>query len=316
MRTAVLFAIPVIALAQAPQKKSDVDFEVIHVRGNVYMFANDVANVTVQVGEHVGNDGVLMVDTGPAQLTDRIRTEIQKLSKKAIRYIINTNADADHIAGNAAFGKPPTISDLRGPQAATIGIFSSDPVLTRMSAKGSGVPDEALPTMTFEQQKDFTFDGEPVQMFPEPAAHTDGDSVVLFRGSNVIAVGDIFITTGYPVIDLAKGGSIQGEIRALNHILDLTVPEMLQEGGTMVIPGHGRLCDEADVVDYRDMVTIIRDRVADLIKKGKSIEEVRAARVSRDYDGRYNQPSWTGEMFVDAIYKSLKQEPASKGGER
>lgn len=137
------------------------------------------------------------------------------------------------------------------------------------------------------------------------SSDTDGDSIVFFRGSNVISAGDIFSTTGYPVIDRARGGSIQGEIKALNHLLELTVPEIAQEGGTMVIPGHGRLSDEGDVTEYRDMVTIIRDRVAALIAKGQSLREVQAARVTRDYDGRYSQPGWTGDMFVEAVYQSL-----------
>jgi glyoxylase-like metal-dependent hydrolase (beta-lactamase superfamily II) len=131
---------------------------------------------------------------------------------------------------------------------------------------------------------------------------------VLFRGSNVLSTGDVFLTTGYPVIDLERGGSIQGEIRALNHILDLTVPRSMQEGGTMVIPGSGRLCDESEVTDYRDMLTIIRDRVQDLLRKGKTVEEVKAARLSRDYDRRYSTPAWTGDMFVEAIYKSLSKD--------
>jgi cyclase len=165
----------------------------------------------------------------------------------------------------------------------------------------------ALPTMSFERLKDFTFNGEAVQIFSEAPAHTDGDSIVFFRGSNVISSGEIFSTVGYPLIDLARGGNIQGEVKALNHLLELTVPEISQEGGTMVIPGHGRLCDEADVTEYRDMITIIRDRVADLVKNGKSLSDVQSARVTRDYDGRYSQPAWTGEMFVASIYNSLKR---------
>jgi cyclase len=116
------------------------------------------------------------------------------------------------------------------------------------------------------------------------------------------------LTTGYPVIDLAHGGSIAGELKALNHLLELTVPHQMQEGGTMVIPGRGRVCDEADVAEYRDMMTIIRDRVADLLAKGKSVAEAVAAKPSRDYDRRYSTPQWTGDMLVEAIYKSLQQE--------
>jgi len=177
--------------------------------------------------------------------------------------------------------------------------------LQRESRDGSGVPAGAWPTLTYLEGKSFAFNGEAIQMFAEKAAHTDGDSIVLFRGSNVLSAGDIFLTTGYPVIDLERGGSIQGEIRALNHILDLTVPRSMQEGGTMVIPGHGRLCDESEVSDYRDMLTIIRDRVQDMRHKGKTLEEVKAARLSRDYDRRYSTAGWTGDMLVEAVYKSL-----------
>jgi len=281
--------------------------EVIHVRGNVYMFASDRGNVTVQVGQHKDLDGVMLVDTGPADMAPQIVTEVKKLTSKPIRFLANTGPDVDHVGGNVVLGKPGQIRETGGPQAAEINIYSHDKALARLSAKGSGVPEQGWPTMTFEQQKDFTFNGEAVQMFPEGPAHTDGDSIVFFRGSNVISTGEIFTTTGYPVIDLARGGSIQGEIRALNHIIDLTVPEITQEGGTMVIPGHGRLCDEADVVEFRDMVTIIRDRVADFIKRGKSMEEAKAAKLTVDYDLRYSKPGWTGEMFVESIYKSLKQ---------
>src|SRR5207302_8392495 len=140
-----------------------------------------------------------------------------------------------------------------------------------------------------------------LQVFAEKNAHTDGDSIVLFRGSNVVSTGDIFSTTGYPVIDVKRGGSIQGEIKALNHIIELTIPHAMQEGGTMVIPGHGRLCDQADVVEVRDMLTIIRDRVADLIAKGKTLAEVKAARPSRDYDRRYSSTAFSGDMLGERV---------------
>jgi len=300
-----LILLPVVAsLAWAQQP----DIEVLHVRGSVYLFASDEGNITVQVGEHRDNDGVLMVDTGPAAMTDRVLAELNKLTSKPLRFIINTSSDPDHTGGNALLSKPGASRQAagNGPLAAEVNIYAQDNVLTRVSAPEAHVPVQGLPTMTFDRLKDFTFNGEAVQIFSEAPAHTDGDSIVFFRGSNVISAGDIFGTAGYPVIDLARGGSIQGEIKALNHLLELTVPEIAQEGGTMVIPGHGRLCDEADVTEYRDMVTIIRDRVADLIQKGKSLSEVQAARVTRDYDGRYSRPSWTGEMFVESIYKSLK----------
>jgi cyclase len=303
----MLFVLCAAALACAQQAP---EIDVLHVRGNIYVFASDGGNVTVQVGEHRDNDGVLVVDTGPSAMTDGILAELNKLTSKPLRYIINTSSDPDHTGGNAVLSKPGMARQAagNGPLAAEVNIYAQENALTRLSAPEAHVPVQGLPTMTFDRLKDFTFNGEAVQIFSEAPAHTDGDAIVFFRGSNVISAGEIFSTEGYPVIDRARGGSIQGEIKALNHLLELTVPEITQEGGTMVIPGHGRLCDEADVTEYRDMVTIIRDRVADLVKRGKSLPEVQAARVTRDYDGRYTRPSWTGEMFVESIYNSF--EPA------
>lgn len=292
-----------VALAAAQLAQNEVAFEVLHVQGNIYMFASTLGNVTVQVGKDPGHDGVLLVDTGPAQLTERILSEIGKISREPVRYILSTSADADHTGGNEAFVKPGVRAFYLQPE---VGVYAQDNVLKQMSAAGSGTPSTAWPTLTFDEGKNFEFNGEPIQIFAERSAHSDGDSIVFFRRSNVLSVGDVFLTTGYPVIDLKRGGSIQGEIAALNHILALSVPHSMQEGGTMVIPGHGRLCDQADVVDYRDMMTIIRDRVADLIARGKTLEQVKAARPSRDYDRRFSTPAWTGEMLVEAIYQSLK----------
>ncbi len=277
------------------------EYEVRHVQGDVYMFASTLGNVTIQIGSDAGHDGVLLVDTGAPPLRETLLAEIRKLSTQPVRFIINTSGDADHIGSNEVLLKPPRAYQLQ----AEVALFAQDNVLQRESRDGSGVPSGAWPTLTYLEGKSFAFNGEAIQMFAEKAAHTDGDSIVLFRGSNVLSAGDVFLTTGYPVIDLQRGGSIQGEIRALNHILDLTVPRSMQEGGTMVIPGHGRLCDESEVTDYRDMLTIIRDRVQDMRHKGKTLEEVKAARLSRDYDRRYSTNAWTGEMFVESIYKSL-----------
>jgi cyclase len=300
MKALAILAALAVTLAWA----EDVPHEVRHVQGNVYMFASTLGNIAIQVGKDPGHDGVLLVDTGPAQLRDTILTEIRKLSSEPVRFMIVTGPDADHNGSNAVLLKPE--SSPRGFQTqAEVALFAQDNVLQRFSRNGSGVPGAEWPTLTFLDEKSFAFNGEAIQIFAEKNAHTDGDSIVLFRGSNVIAAGDVFLTTGYPVVDLQRGGSIQGEIKALNHILDLSVPRSMQEGGTMVIPGHGRLCDQADVTDYRDMLTIIRDRVQDMLRKGKTLEEVKAARLSRDYDRRYSTHAWTGDMFVEAVYRSL-----------
>jgi cyclase len=290
-----------LLFALSPSLVCAQEYEVRHVQGNVYVFASTLGNVTIQIGNDAGHDGVLLVDTGAPPLRETLLAEIRKLSTLPVRFIINTSGDADHIGSNEVLLKPARTYQL----PAEVALFAQDNVLQRESRDGSGVPSGAWPTLTYLEGKSFAFNGEAIQMFAEKAAHTDGDSIVLFRGSNVLSAGDVFLTTGYPVIDLQRGGSIQGEIRALNHILDLTVPRSMQEGGTMVIPGHGRLCDESEVTDYRDMLTILRDRVQDLLHKGKTLEEVKAARLSRDYDRRYSTSAWTGEMFIEAIYKSL-----------
>jgi glyoxylase-like metal-dependent hydrolase (beta-lactamase superfamily II) len=294
-----LAALLLFALTASPG--SGQEYEVRHVQGNVYMFASTLGNVAIQIGKDAGHDGVLLVDTGAPPLRETLLAEIRKLSTRPVRFIINTSGDADHIGSNEVLLKPPRTYQLQ----AEVALFAQDNVLQRESRDGSGVPSGAWPTLTYLEGKSFAFNGEAIQMFAEKAAHTDGDSIVLFRGSNVLSAGDVFLTTGYPVIDLDRGGSIQGEILALNHILDLTVPRSMQEGGTMVIPGHGRLCDESEVTDYRDMLTIIRDRVQDMLRKGKTLEEVKAARLSRDYDRRYSTSAWTGDMFIETIYKSL-----------
>ena len=297
------------------QQNSEI--HVLHVQGNVYMLVGAGGNIAVQVGK----DGVLLVDTGGAQMTDQVLATVKQLAKpitnRPIRFIINTHFHPDHTGGNEklrAAGATITGGNVAGNISdATEGaaLFAHENVMKRMSAPtGSAAPrpSGAWPTDTyFGDKKEIFFNGEAIQLFHPNSAHTDGDSIVFFRRSDVISSGDIFMTTSYPVIDLQGGGSINGVIDALNFILDLTIPAEKQEGGTMVIPGHGRLCDEADVVEYRDMVTIIRDRIQDMIKKGMTLEQVKAAKPTRDYDPIYGSTTgfWTTDMFVEAVYKSL-----------
>jgi cyclase len=175
----------------------------------------------------------------------------------------------------------------------------------------AAIPDIALPRETYAETRDVFLNGEPVQLFHVPAAHSDGDSLVPFRRSDVIVTGELFQTDSYPVIDLERGGSLQGLIDGLNRIIELTVPTTLQQGGTYVIPGHGRLSDESDVVEYRDMVTIVRDRIQHLIGEGRTLSQVKAARPTLDYDGRYGSLTgeWTTDMFIESAYRSLSQKP-------
>ena len=294
-----------------------VQVQSVRVGGNVYLLVGAGGNVAVQIGE----DGVLVVDTQFEQMAEKLLAEIRKIAgDKPIRYIINTHVHPDHVGGNAtikAAGQAiiagNVAGDVGGDRAMGATLIAHENVLNRMSAPTGAtppMPTAAWPTDTFfGDQMDFTFNNEAVELFHQPAAHTDGDVMVFFRKSDVIATGDVFVTTSYPVVDLERGGNIDGIIDALNHIIDLAVPHDKQEGGTMVIPGHGRICDEADVVEYRDMLTIIRDRIQRMIKNNMTADQVKAARPTRDYDGRYGATSgvWTTDMFVDAVYRSLSQ---------
>jgi glyoxylase-like metal-dependent hydrolase (beta-lactamase superfamily II) len=254
-----------------------------------------------------------MVDSGRASMREKTLAAVRTVSDRPIRWLLNTSADDDHAGGNEAVakvaGSSRHIELVNTPFAQAVQaveIVASDPVLKRMNA----YPVEAWPTETYvADRNELFFNGEAIEMVHPAAAHTDGDSIVFFRRSDVIAAGDIFDTDRYPVIDLPKGGSLQGIINGLNRVLDLAIPTRAEEGGTMVIPGHGRICDEADVVEYRDMLTIIRDRLQAMIKKGMTIEQIKAARPTLDYDPLYGATSgaWTTDMFVEAAYKSLLQ---------
>ena len=297
---------------QAQAQQNNAELHVLHVQGNVYMIVGAGGNIAVQTGK----DGVLLVDTGLAQNADKVLAEVRKLSNGTIRTIINTHVHADHTGGNAkisAAGSEIVGGNFAGQvaRASPAVIIAHENVLNRMSAptgKEPAMPSGNWPVDTyFTNEKDIFFNGEAIQILHIPSAHTDGDSIVFFRRSDVIVAGDIFLTTSYPIVDLARGGNIQGVINGLNRIISLAIPAEKQEGGTYVIPGHGRLCDQADVVEYRDMATIIRDRVQDMIKKGMTLEQVKAAKPTSDYDPIYGTTTgfWTTDMFVEAVYKSL-----------
>jgi cyclase len=284
---------------QQPAQAPAVEVSAFHVQGNVYLLVGAGGNIAVQTGD----EGVLVVDTGLAQNADKVIAAIRKLSDKPIRWVLNTHFHPDHTGGNEAISKAG--STTRGQPA---DVLAHENVLTRMSAPAAKIATASWPTDTyFPEEKDIYFNGEAVMLYHEPNAHTDGDSIIFFRKSDVVAAGDTFVTTSYPFIDQANGGSIQGELNALNRILDITVPAHEQEGGTFVIPGHGRICDEADVLEYRDMVTIIRDRIQDMVKRKLTLDQVKAAKPTLDYDLHYGSTTGfvTTAGFIEAIYKDL-----------
>jgi cyclase len=341
---------------RAPQQAADRNasgIEILPVHGNVYMLAGAGGNITVSVGK----DGVLLVDSGVADMSDQVLAAIRQLQQqlqvkeppvdlrwgaetrgtlqnslnpvgppKPIRYIINTHFHPDHTGGNdrlARAGRTFTGGNVAGDIADAgqgAAILAHENVLNRLSAPTgaqAAAPEGAWPTDTFHQSSmklSHFFNGDGVQIMHIANAHTDGDSIVYFRGSDVIAAGDLFVTTTYPFIDLERGGTINGVIEGLNSILDLVIPEFRMEGGTMVVPGHGRLADGADVAYYRDMVTIIRDRIQALIKQGKTLEQVKAAKLTADYDPRWGADTgvWTTEKFVEAVYRTLQPKAPGK----
>jgi len=279
---------------------------VLKVRDNVSMVQTPGGNITVLTFP----EGITLVDSGSAEAADRVLAAIRTLSKQPIRYIINTTFDPGHIGGNEKLGSVG-IQITGGNVAGQVGtdgaeIIAHENLEERMSARTNkpAFPARAIPQTTYHIDSiklSTTYHGDGIQLFHVPHAHTDGDSLVYFRHSDVLATGDVFTTTAYPVIDVERGGSINGVVDALNKILDIAFPDFRLEGGTLVVPGHGRVCDSADVAYYRDLVTIIRDRVQDMKKKGLTLDQVKAARPTRDYDPRYG----SGEQFVDAVYKSL-----------
>lgn len=302
--------------AAAPAQQPSGEVLTLKVQGNVYLITGAGGNIAVQTGDQ----GILVVDTGVAAMSNKVLAAIRKLSDKPIQYIINTHVHADHTGGNEAVRKAGLTyvgANVTGNLTdAGVGaqIWAQNNVLKRMS-EPTGVraatPFGAWPTETYlSGRKQLFFNGEPVEIIHQPSAHTDGDSLVMFRRSDVVVTGDIFVTTSYPFIDLERGGSIQGEVDALNNVMEIAIPGLQDEGGTYIIPGHGRICDQPDLLEYRDMVTIIRDRIHAAVKKGMTLEQVKAAHLTKDYDGRYSAKSGlgSGEAFVEAIYKSLTKE--------
>lgn len=287
-------------------------FETIQIRPNVYVIFGAGGNVTA----HVGDDGIIVVDSGAAAMADRVLETVRRLTPRPIRYVINTSADADHVGGNAALARAGrSIMEDTFTEEDRAAIVAHENVLLRLSTPPAGArpaDSDLWPTETFTSRyRSLYVNDDAVQIIRQLGAHSDGDVLVHFRRADVIVTGDILDLRHFPVIDAARGGSIQGEIEALNRLLDLTVPAMpnvLKPGRTLVVPGHGRIADYAELVEYRDMLTIIRNIVGDMVKKGMTLEQIRKANPTAGYRARWGRESgpWTTDMFVEAVYQGVR----------
>jgi cyclase len=314
-RVIAAFCLAAFVSVAAAQDEAPV-VEALQVRDNIYMLVGQGGNITMQVGD----DGILIVDTQFARMSDAIVAAIREISPLPIRYIVNTHHHGDHIGGNGnlrRFGATVVGGNMPGavPYAEGGGaqVVAHENVLLRLSGAfgGEAVDAELWPTNTFfNDEKRLHLNGEGIRIIYQPNAHTDGDVVVYFRRSDVIAAGDFYRTTGWPRIDLAAGGSYQGTVEALNNLVDLMIPVYGQDGGTLVIPGHGRLSGLGDVLDFREMTIVIRDRINHMIDEGMSLEQVIAARPAMDYEPVYGTPGSpeVTDQFVESAYISLMQE--------
>ena len=316
--------------AVAQQSGNEGGLEVVQLRPNFFLIGGAGGNIVVQIGPA----GVVVVDSGSTEAAARVVTEIRRLTPLPIRYLINTGMDADHVGGNEILSKAG-MTILAGALAAGAGLGDSlitnngaasvlahENVLTRMSAPtGEAAPFPAAlwPTKTFHyRQYSMYLNGDGIQVIHMPNAHTDGDAIVYFRRGDVIATGDLIDTRRFPVIDVARGGSVQGELDALNRLMDLTVynlPLQWEADRTLLVPGHGHVYDKLDLLEYRDAITVVRDRVKALIDEGKTLEQVKEANPTLGYRSQYGADSgpWTTDMFVEVIYRELA---GTKGGAR
>ncbi len=314
--TIALLASSAFLLRAADSDTADLD--VVRVRPNFYMIAGAGGNIGVQIG----SDGVVLVNAGAANASERVLAAIRKLTTLPIRYVIDTNAEPDFVGGNAKVAKAgkTIFTNVLGNAALSAAmtnggaaaILAHDSILQRMSApsgKTALYPDDALPTEAFYPKRaTLRMNDEGIEVLYQPAAHSNADSFVFFRGSDVVVAGDVLDTTRFPVIDIANGGSIQGEIDALNKLIELTIaptPFIYKGVGTYVIPGHGRLCEQMEIVDYRDMVVVVRDVVADMIKQGMTLDQIKAASPAKPYETQYGTREGSSSAFVESIYKGL-----------
>jgi glyoxylase-like metal-dependent hydrolase (beta-lactamase superfamily II) len=319
--------------AQPPRPPAYDNVDVLHVAGNIYLIAGAGGNVAASIG----GDGVIMVDSGAGAASEKVLAAVRQAARMLrpddtlgdntspfantwqathafpdpmIRMIINTSSRDEHVGGNANIRKSPMFQFLGYRDASVaLQILAHDMVRQRMLE--SNAPEMMVPTDTYIADKYTMYrflNNQAIQLFHMPNAVTDGDSAVFFRRADVIVAGDIYNSEIYPPIDVDKGGSIDGEIEALDKLIDMCVTEFMSEGGTMIVPGHGWISDAGDMGYYRDMLMIIRDRIQSMINKGMTLAQVKAAKPTMDYDPEYGRQPGVTARFVESVYRSLKEK--------
>ena len=282
----VVFSVFQFESAAGQQQRNFDDIEIVphRVAGNIYYLEGSGGNIGLSIGE----DGVIMIDDQFAQLTEKIVSAIRELSGQEIRFLINTHIHGDHTGGNENFG------------AMGVMILAQDRVRLRL-AEGLGggqaapYPEVALPVLTYSDAITLNINGEEVHAFSVPPAHTDGDSFVHFRTSDVLHLGDVFRTTGFPFIDVSNGGTVQGTLEALEIAIRLAGPS------TTIIPGHGGLSTRDDVTEFRDMILTVTERVSRLISQNRTLDQVFSAGVTADFENKWGNP----ERFLTGLYQDL-----------
>lgn len=278
--------------ASAVLGEQEVTVRAEKVADGLYFVTGRGGNLAVSIGD----DGVFLVDDQYAPLTEAIRQVIAQLTDQPVRFVINTHWHADHTGGNENLGRLGTV------------VIAHDNVRTRMSAEQFSTfwerstdpsPAAALPVVTFNDKLTFHMNGLTIRAFHVSGAHTDGDAIVHFPELNVIHMGDVLFYTWYPYIDVSAGGSVRGTITAVDSVLPMLDDE------TIVLPGHGVRTDKAGLVEYRDMLSVVADRIQAMIDDGKTLEEVQAAKPTAEWDEAWGQNFMTPERFVRLVYGDL-----------
>jgi glyoxylase-like metal-dependent hydrolase (beta-lactamase superfamily II) len=291
MRIKALFTIAamliaVSAMAQNAQDFSKVEIKTTKLSDKFYTLEGQGGTIGILTGP----DGVFMVDTQFAPLSEKIMAAVKKVSSGQIRFIVDTHVHGDHTGGNENFAKTGAV------------LFSRDQLrarLARPAGNAAAAPAAALPVVTYDGPVTLHMNGEEVQLIPIRAAHTDGDTLVRFPGQDILMTGDYYRSLGYPNIDRANGGSLNGMLEGLGTTIGLAGP------ATKIIPGHGAIVDRAAVTAHRDMMLVVRDRVAQMVKQGKTAQEIIAAKPTADYDSKIEQGPQTSERFINQLYAEL-----------